>query len=101
MAAPAQITMVRVSEFDKVFNDAQRQGRISFYLTGRGEEACSVASAAALGDDDFILPQYRELGAAFWRGFTFEDISSQKDAFTWLEEVQRPPVSPLSASPAL
>ena len=68
MAAPAQITMVRVSEFDKVFNDAQRQGRISFYLTGRGEEACSVASAAALGDDDFILPQYRELGAAFWRG---------------------------------
>ena len=77
MAAPAQITMVRVSEFDKVFNDAQRQGRISFYLTGRGEEACSVASAAALGDDDFILPQYRELGAAFWRGFTFEDTANQ------------------------
>ena len=77
MAAPAQITMVRVSEFDKVFNDAQRQGRISFYLTGRGEEACSVASAAALGDEDFILPQYRELGAAFWRGFTFEDTANQ------------------------
>ena len=69
--------MVRVSEFDKVFNDAQRQGRISFYLTGRGEEACSVASAAALSDTDFILPQYRELGAAFWRGFTFEDTANQ------------------------
>ena len=69
--------MVRVSEFDKVFNDAQRQGRISFYLTGRGEEACSVASAAALSDEDFILPQYRELGAAFWRGFTFEDTANQ------------------------
>lgn len=69
--------MVRVSEFDKVFNDAQRQGRISFYLTGRGEEACSVASAAALSDEDYILPQYRELGAAFWRGFTFEDTANQ------------------------
>ena len=33
--------MVRVSEFDKVFNDAQRQGRISFYMTSRGEEARS------------------------------------------------------------
>lgn len=76
-ALAMQITMVRVSEFDKVFNDAQRQGRISFYLTSRGEEACSVASAAALSDTDFILPQYRELGAAFWRGFTFEDTANQ------------------------
>jgi len=72
-----QITMVRVSEFDKVFNDAQRQGRISFYMTSRGEEACSVASAAALHDRDFILPQYRELGAAFWRGISFDDTANQ------------------------
>ena len=42
-----QATMVRVSEFDKVFNDAQRQGRLSFYFTNRGEEACSVGSGAA------------------------------------------------------
>ena len=72
-----QATMVRVSEFDKVFNDAQRQGRISFYMTSRGEEACSVASAAALHAADFILPQYRELGAAFWRGITFDDAADQ------------------------
>ena len=36
-----------------------------------------MASAAALSDTDFILPQYRELGAAFWRGFTFEDTANQ------------------------
>ena len=41
-------TMVHVSEFDKIYNDAQRQGRISFYMTSRGEEAASVGSAAAL-----------------------------------------------------
>ena len=69
--------MVRVSEFDKVFNDAQRQGRISFYMTSRGEEACSVVSAAALEESDFILPQYREIGAAFWRGLTFQETADQ------------------------
>jgi 2-oxoisovalerate dehydrogenase E1 component alpha subunit len=55
-------TMLRVNEFDKIFLDAQRQGRISFYLTGRGEEGATVGSAAALQPDDWVLPQYRELG---------------------------------------
>ena len=40
-----QTIMLRVSEFDKVFNEAQRQGRISFYLTSRGEEASSPLDA--------------------------------------------------------
>jgi 2-oxoisovalerate dehydrogenase E1 component alpha subunit len=70
-------TMVRVSEFDKIFNDAQRQGRIAFYLTSRGEEAASVGSAAALDDRDWMLPQYREMGAFFWRGFSFDDVANQ------------------------
>lgn len=70
-------TMVRVSEFDKVYLEAQRQGRIAFYLTSRGEEACSVASVAPLDDTDWLLPQYRELGAAFWRGFSFREVANQ------------------------
>jgi 2-oxoisovalerate dehydrogenase E1 component alpha subunit len=70
-------TMLRVSEFDKIYNDAQRQGRISFYLTSRGEEACSVGSAAALPLTDWMLPQYRELGAYLWRGFTFQHVADQ------------------------
>ena len=77
LAMAMQLTMLRVAEFDTVFNDAQRQGRIPFYLTSRGEEACAVASAAALSDADFILPQYRELGALFWRGISFEDTADQ------------------------
>ena len=66
-----QTTMILVSEFDKVFNEAQRQGRLSFYFTNRGEEACSVGSGAALHDHDWVWPQYRELGATFWRGVSF------------------------------
>jgi 2-oxoisovalerate dehydrogenase E1 component alpha subunit len=77
LATACMWTMVRVNEFDKIFNDAQRQGRISFYMTSRGEEACSVASAMALQPTDWILPQYREVGAMFWRGLTFESVAAQ------------------------
>ena len=71
-------TMVSVNEFDKVYNDAQRQGRLSFYFTNRGEEAVAVGTAAALKFTDWIWPQYRELGASFWRGITYEDAANQR-----------------------
>lgn len=48
----------------------QRQGTISFAMSSLGEEACSVASAAALKLEDWMYPQYREAGIIFWRGFT-------------------------------
>lgn len=51
----------------------QRQGIISFALSSLGEEAASVASAAALKPQDWIYPQYRENGAIFWRGFSIHD----------------------------
>ncbi len=51
-----------------------RQGRISFALNSFGEEGCAVAAAAALDLQDWIYPQYRELGALFWRGFPIEDF---------------------------
>ena len=76
-ALAMMITMVRVQEFDKVFLESQRQGRIAFYLTSRGEEAASIGSAAALDPLDWMLPQYREMGAMFWRGFSFDDVANQ------------------------
>ena len=51
----------------------QRQGIISFAMSGRGEEACAVASAAALSLDDWMYPQYREAGIMFWRGYSIQD----------------------------
>lgn len=48
----------------------QRQGLITFALSSKGEEACAVASAAALEMCDWLYPQYREAGVMFWRGFT-------------------------------
>lgn len=50
----------------------QRQGTISFAMSSLGEEACSVASAAALEIQDWMYPQYRESGVMFWRGFSIQ-----------------------------
>ncbi|EPS66238.1 hypothetical protein M569_08539, partial [Genlisea aurea] len=69
--------MVTLQVMDTVFYEAQRQGRLSFYLTATGEEATSVATAAALSPDDLILPQYREPGVLLWRGFTLDEFSNQ------------------------
>ncbi|RKP39859.1 thiamine diphosphate-binding protein [Dimargaris cristalligena] len=61
---------------DKVLYDAQRQGRISFYMTSYGEEAI-IGSAAALQPTDEIYGQYREAGALLHRGFTLEQFMNQ------------------------
>lgn len=49
--------MVTLQIMDTIFYEAQRQGRLSFYLTSNGEEAINIASAAAVSPHDVILPQ--------------------------------------------
>ena len=49
--------MVSLQTMDKYFYEAQRQGRLSFYMTSFGEEGINLASAAALTSDDLILAQ--------------------------------------------
>ncbi len=70
-------TMIRLREMDDVFLNAQRQGRISFYMTSSGEEAVHVGTASALDNDDVIFAQYRETGVLMWRGFTMEQFADQ------------------------
>ncbi|WRX29858.1 Dehydrogenase [Theobroma cacao] len=69
--------MVTLQMMDTLFHEAQRQGRISFYITSFGEEAINIASAAALSKDDIVLPQYREPGVLLWRGFTLQEFANQ------------------------
>lgn len=77
LAVKLYSSMVTLQILDTVFNEAQRQGRISFYLTSNGEEAINIASAAALSIDDVILPQYREHGVLLWRGFSLQEFANQ------------------------
>ncbi|KAI3826821.1 hypothetical protein L1987_00877 [Smallanthus sonchifolius] len=69
--------MVTLQVMDTIFYEAQRQGRVSFYLTTIGEEAINIASAAALDNNDFVFPQYREPGVLLWRGFTLQEFANQ------------------------
>lgn len=70
-------TMIQNREADKIFLSAQRQSRISFYMPSTGEEAMVIGSAAALNDNDWIFPQYREQGALMYRGFTLQQMANQ------------------------
>ena len=55
----------------------QRQGRIGFYVASIGEEASIIGSAFALKAKDWIIPCYRELGAALLRGFSLHEFCCQ------------------------
>jgi 2-oxoisovalerate dehydrogenase E1 component alpha subunit len=69
--------MIKLEEMDTILYMAQRQGKISFYMTSFGEGAATIATTAALSDEDLIYPQYREQGSIMWRGFQFEDFINQ------------------------
>jgi 2-oxoisovalerate dehydrogenase E1 component alpha subunit len=70
-------SMVRIQALDDIFYNAQRQGRISFYMQNAGEEATHVGSASALTVDDTVFAQYREVGVLLWRGFTLQQAADQ------------------------
>ncbi len=55
----------------------QRQGRIGFYGPSVGQEAAIVAAAMAMEKDDWIVPQYREPGAALARGMPLKEMLCQ------------------------
>lgn len=50
----------------------QRQGRIGFHIGSMGEEATVLGSAAALREQDWIFPCYREFGALLLRGLPLQ-----------------------------
>ncbi|XP_028069757.1 2-oxoisovalerate dehydrogenase subunit alpha 2, mitochondrial-like [Camellia sinensis] len=58
-------SMVTLQTMDNIFYEAQRQGRMSFYCTSYGEDAINIVSAAALTQDDIILPQLIRLDRNF------------------------------------
>ena len=62
---------------DERMTKLQRQGRIGFYIGSMGEEAAIIGSAFALGEKDWILPCYREVGAALLRGFSLFEFCCQ------------------------
>ena len=69
--------MLTLNSMDQILYEAQRQGRISFYMTNYGEEATHIGSSSALDPNDMIFGQYREAGVLLWRGFTLPEFMNQ------------------------
>src|ERR1035437_3831423 len=63
-----------------------RQGKISKWFSGIGQEASSVGAAMALQKDEYILPMHRNLGTFTVRGIPLEKLFAQfqgkKSGFT-------------------
>jgi 2-oxoisovalerate dehydrogenase E1 component len=54
-----------------------RQGRISKWFSGIGQEAISVGVAQALAQEEYILPMHRNLGVFTSRGIEFHRLFAQ------------------------
>jgi 2-oxoisovalerate dehydrogenase E1 component alpha subunit len=69
--------MLRTRHLDARMITMQRQGRLSFYVSSKGEEAASVAGAMPYGHDDLLLPSYRQPGLFLVRGMPVLSIMCQ------------------------
>ncbi len=75
------VRMYRWMLFQRILDNRmlalQRQGRIGFYGPSLGQEAAIIGGAMAMGPEDWIVPQYREPGAALVRGMPLKDLLCQ------------------------
>ena len=54
-----------------------RQGKISKWFSGIGQEAIAVSAATVLEEDEWIFPMHRNLGVFTTRGIPLSSLFSQ------------------------
>lgn len=66
------LEMHRVTLLSRRFDDRrlrwQRSGRIGTFAPVKGQEAAQIGAVAAIRDEDWFVPSFRETAAATWRG---------------------------------
>ncbi|MEU2606541.1 pyruvate dehydrogenase (acetyl-transferring) E1 component subunit alpha [Streptomyces albus] len=60
--------VVQGRRFNEQATALTRQGRLAVYPSSRGQEACQVAAALALREQDWLFPSYRDTLSAVARG---------------------------------
>ena len=53
--------MVTLQVMETIFYEAQRQGRLPFYLMSNGEDGINIASATTLTIDDVVFAEVHSL----------------------------------------
>jgi pyruvate dehydrogenase E1 component alpha subunit len=61
-------SMMLCRAFDARMLSLQRQGRLGTFGPTEGQEASQIGAVATLGDEDWLVPSYRETCMALWRG---------------------------------
>ena len=61
-------SMVHGRRFDQQATALTKQGRLAVYPSSRGQEACQIAAALCLGEQDWMFPTYRDSMALAARG---------------------------------
>lgn len=61
--------MLLAREADERMLKLQRQGRLGTFPPGLGQEAAHTAAAFAMGDQDWLVPAFRDMGALLLRGY--------------------------------
>ena len=69
--------MLMTRIYDEHMFKAQRQGKTSFYMKSRGEEAVGVAQAYALSPTDMCFPTYRLQSLLIARGYPLLQMMGQ------------------------
>ncbi len=62
---------------DQRMLNLQRQGRIGFYGTAKGQEGAVLGSGAAFEEQDWCYPALREGAIALWRGMKLDHYIAQ------------------------
>lgn len=95
-------TMRRARRLDERAVALQRRGELGTYAPGTGQEAAQVGSAAALAEDDWVVPAFREQAALLTRGASMEQILAyamglEEGAESSAEDRALPPAIPVGS----
>ena len=90
-------SMVLGRRFDERLMALQRQGRIGTFPPISGQEAAHLGAVAALREDDWMVPAFRETAAEIWRGRSLESVILGNNGFNEAASIDPPgPTLPVS-----